>query len=195
MHLGSQFPDIKDIQIDHVKLDKKDEHIESVSLCLNLDYTGNFLLSVEAKMKFGKTAYLSIKVKRVCGNVKLQFSRYPYTHWSFSFYTDPIIDLAVESHFQGRQLQSNITNLIVNQIKKAIKRKHTLPNYKIRYKPFFVKTDPSQLDSDDNEIVPQGQLDVTCAEVSRLSAPEGIINIYCTFSIGMHFILHILQSL
>lgn len=71
-------------------------------------------------------------VKRIYGQVRLQFSRQPYTHWSFSFYTDPLLDLAVESHFQGRQLQSNITNLIANQIKKAIKRKHTLPNYKIR---------------------------------------------------------------
>lgn len=33
------------------------------SLSINLDYTGNFLLSVNCKMKFGKTAYLSIKGK------------------------------------------------------------------------------------------------------------------------------------
>lgn len=74
-----------------------------------------------------------ILVKRISGQARLQFSRHPYTHWSFSFFSDPVLDLAVESHFQGRQLQSNITNLIVNQIKKAIKRKHTLPNYKIRF--------------------------------------------------------------
>lgn len=73
-----------------------------------------------------------ISVKKISGLVRLQFSRQPYTHWSFSFYNEPILDLAVESHFQGRQLQSNVTNLIVNQIKKSIKRKHTLPNYKIR---------------------------------------------------------------
>ncbi|KAJ8920552.1 hypothetical protein NQ315_005421 [Exocentrus adspersus] len=183
MHLGTEFPNIKDISIDNVKLDKKEGHIDTISLCLNLDYTGNFLLSVDARMKFGKTAYLSIKVKRICGQARLQFSRHPYTHWSFSFFTDPILDLAVESHFQGRQLQSNITNLIVNQIKKAIKRKHTLPNYKIRYKPFFVKTDPSQLDIEDNEIVPLGQLEVTCVEVSRLSLPGTIQNIYCTLAL------------
>lgn len=71
-------------------------------------------------------------VKHISGLARLQFTRIPYTHWSFSFYNEPVLELAVESHFQGRQLQSNITNLIVNQIKKAIKRKHTLPNYKIR---------------------------------------------------------------
>lgn len=72
-------------------------------------------------------------MKRVSGLARLQFTRLPYTHWSFSFYNDPLIELGVESQFQGRQLQANITNLIINQIKKAIKRKHTLPNYKIRY--------------------------------------------------------------
>lgn len=149
MHLGSQFPDIKDISVENVKLDKKDEHIECLNIAVNLDYTGNFLLCIDAKMKFSKTAYLSIKglftflkgsanliiiisVKKISGLVRLQFSRQPYTHWSFSFYNEPVLDLAVESHFQGRQLQANITNLIVNQIKKSIKRKHTLPNYKIR---------------------------------------------------------------
>lgn len=112
------------------------------------------------------------------------------------------MDLAVESHFQGRQLQSNITNLIVNQIKKAIKRKHTLPNYKIRflllfkrlciktdnyinfrYKPFFLKTDPGQTEFEDNEIIPQGQLELTCIELTRLSAPADIINVYCTLTL------------
>lgn len=60
MYLGNEFPDIKDITLDNVKLDKKEGHIDKVSLCLNLDYTGNFMLSVDAKMKFGKNAYLSI---------------------------------------------------------------------------------------------------------------------------------------
>ncbi|XP_065156770.1 PDZ domain-containing protein 8 isoform X2 [Atheta coriaria] len=183
MHLGSQFPDIKDISLDSIKLDKTEGHIDMLNLSIKLDYTGNFLLSVDAKMKFGKTAYLSIKVKRINGIGRLQFTRHPYTHWSFSFFNDPLIELAVESHFQGRQLQSNITNLIVNQIKKAIKRKHTLPNYKIRYKPFFVKTDPGQLDADDNEMVSHGTLEVSLGEISRLDAPPDVTNVHCTFTI------------
>ncbi|KAF7286725.1 PDZ domain containing 8 [Rhynchophorus ferrugineus] len=183
MHLGSQFPDIKEVTVENVKLDEKDEHIEVLSLGLNLEYSGNFLLCIDAKMKFGKTAYLSIKVRKVCGLVRLQFSRQPYTHWSFSFYNEPILDLAVESHFQGRQLQSNITNLIVNQIKKAIKRKHTLPNYKIRYKPFFVKTDPSQLDLEESDVSLHGNLEMNVAEVSRLSLPENAQSIYLTIAI------------
>lgn len=61
MDLGSQFPDIKDISVESVKLDEKEEHIEVLNLGLNLDYSGNFLLCIDAKMKFSKTAYLSIK--------------------------------------------------------------------------------------------------------------------------------------
>lgn len=61
MNLGSQFPDVKNISTENVKLDKSEGHIDTLSLCLNIDYSGNFLLSIDAKMKFGKTAYLSIK--------------------------------------------------------------------------------------------------------------------------------------
>jgi hypothetical protein len=34
-------------------------------------------------------------------------------------------------------MQSNVTSLISTAVKKAIRRKHTLPNYKLRFKPFF----------------------------------------------------------
>lgn len=74
MHLGTEFPNIKNISIENVKLDRKEGYIETVSLCLDLDYTGNFLLSIDAKMKFGKTAYLSIK-----GNTILIHLKWNYT--------------------------------------------------------------------------------------------------------------------
>lgn len=54
------------------------------------------------------------------------------------------------------------------------------------YKPFFNKTDPSQLESDENEIIPHGVLDLTCMEVTRLSVtPEVANTVYCTFTVGM----------
>lgn len=65
MNLGTQFPHIKNISLEEIKLDKDDGHIDTLNVSINLDYTGNFLLSVDAKMKFGKTAYLSIKGKCV----------------------------------------------------------------------------------------------------------------------------------
>ncbi|XP_044730978.1 PDZ domain-containing protein 8 [Chrysoperla carnea] len=185
LSLGSQFPNIKDIKIDDVEMDSTNGNIETLTLSLDIDYSGNFQLSVDTKMKFGKTAFLSIKVKQIKGLARLQFTRKPYTHWSLCFYSDPYINLGVDSHFQSRQLHSNITSLIINQIKKAIKRKHTLPNYKIRYKPFFKKIDTGQIiSSDDYEIATiYGQLEVTFVELTRIYVDDSITSVFCTFSV------------
>lgn len=57
-----------------------------------------------------------------------------------------------------------------------------------RYKPFFNKTDPSQLDLDDCEITPNGALEINCIEVTRLAVIADAANsVYCTFTIGKIF--------
>lgn len=81
-------------------------------------------------------------------------------------------------------MQSNITNLISQQIRKTIRRKHTLPNYKLRYKPFF-----HQIEEDyDNDVIPNGKLEIKISELSRLSYPtlinHKITNIYCTLTLA-----------
>lgn len=58
-----------------------------------------------------------------------------------------------------------------------------------RYKPFFNKTDPGQLDIDDYEIVPQGVLEITCVELSRLYDISDVMSVYCTFTIGKHLLI------
>ena len=55
-------------------------------------------------------------VNHLSGQARLQFTRHPYTHWSFSFYDDPVLELQVESQFQGRPLPQ-ITSIIVSQVK------------------------------------------------------------------------------
>ena len=85
-------------------------------------------------------------VKKISGKARLQFTRVPYTHWSLSFYTDPILELDVKSQFQGRQLQPQIISLIAGQIRRAVRRKHTLPRYKMRYKPFFRRLNDEDID-------------------------------------------------
>ena len=54
-------------------------------------------------------------VTRLSGQARLHFTRHPYTHWSFSFYGDPVLQLQVESQFQGRPLPQ-ITSVIVSQV-------------------------------------------------------------------------------
>lgn len=121
-------------------------------------------------------------MKRVSGIMRLQFTRKPYTHWSLSFIGDPEIDLGIDSQFQGRQMQSNVTSLITNQIRKAIRRKHTLPNYKLRYKPFFHRMD----EDDATDVIPDGSLEVHLLQAARLMLPENlnVPRIFCTLTVA-----------
>lgn len=125
---------------------------------------------------------ISSVVKQLSGMARLQFTRKPYTHWSLSFLGDPELNLVVESKYQGRQMQSNITNLISNQIRKAVRRKHTLPNYKLRYKPFFHWA--TEDETGDCDIQPNGGLVVRVAELSRLMTWPGTSQIYCTITLA-----------
>lgn len=126
--------------------------------------------------------FVYISVKHISGLARLQFTRKPYTHWSLCFLGDPVIDFDIETQFQGRQMQSNVTSLISNQIRKAIRRKHTLPNYKLRYKPFFHKSAEEEYDLSD--IVLDGQIDITIAELTRLSFPCHINHVFCIITLA-----------
>lgn len=55
-------------------------------MALKIDYSGGFQLTLDVDVIFGAWAYLYIKVSRLSGLARLQLSRVPYTHWSFSFY-------------------------------------------------------------------------------------------------------------
>lgn len=93
------------------------------------------------------------------------------------------MDLAIESKYQGRQMQSNITSLISNQIRKAVRRKHTLPNYKLRYKPFFHKSVEEDVGESEG-IQPNGVLEVKVSEISRLMCPSHLTDIYCSITMA-----------
>lgn len=117
------------------------------------------------------------------GRARLQFTRKPFTHWSLSFITEPVLDLAIESQIQGRQMQSNVTSLISTAVKKAIRRKHTLPNYKLRFKPFF-----SRLIYDDIDLPmqPTGSLEVVVRTLTRLNYPNHVSHVYGTLTLSRH---------
>ncbi|XP_051154052.1 PDZ domain-containing protein 8 isoform X4 [Leptopilina boulardi] len=189
LHLGNQFPMIKGLEVADAKICPDTGLLETLDLSLDLHYSGNFQLSIDVKMLLGKTAYLALQVKRVTGKARLQFTRVPYTHWSLSFYTDPILELEVQSQFQGRQLQPQIISLITGQIRRAVRRKHTLPRYKMRYKPFFRRLNDESIDLSEvasTQLTP-GYLEVILLEVSRLNLDPTAIpmdnEIYCTMSV------------
>ncbi|XP_066999590.2 PDZ domain-containing protein 8 isoform X2 [Anabrus simplex] len=183
LHLGTQFPTIKNITVRDVVLNAEHQHVDSFDLCLDLEYSGGFQLAIDANMVLGKMAYLAVKVNNLSGLARLQFTRLPYTHWSFSFYNDPVLELQVESQFQGRPLPQ-ITSLIINQIRKSLKKKHTLPNYKLRYKPFFTKSLPGEEEEDYSiQNVCAGTLQVTIIEVTRLMENSAVGNVYCSLAV------------
>lgn len=62
---------------------------------------------------------LLILVNELYGEGRLQFTRLPYSHWSFAFCNEPNVQLQVESHFQGRPFHQ-ITNFISNQVNRNI---------------------------------------------------------------------------
>ncbi|KAG8223348.1 hypothetical protein J437_LFUL001226 [Ladona fulva] len=110
--------------------------LDSLEVGLSLLYAGGFRIVTRANMVLGRTAHLSIEVRRLSGDCLLCFRRRPYAHWSLAFVGEPQLDLNVHSMFQGRSL-SQVSTLITGQIRKALRKKHTLPNFKMRHKPFL----------------------------------------------------------
>lgn len=104
---------------------------EELAFEAEVEYDGGFHLAIDVDLVFGKSAYLFVKLSRVVGRLRFVLTRVPFTHWFFSFVEDPLIDFEVRSQFEGRPMPQ-LTSIIVNQLKKIIKRKHTLPSYKIR---------------------------------------------------------------
>ena len=73
------------------------------------------------------------------------------------------------------------------QIRRAVRKKHTLPNYKIRYRPFFTKPENKPPPQDvfmHGSKLSSGVLKVTVVECSRLVKVSPDSYIYCTVAIG-----------
>lgn len=185
MDLGSHFPEIKCLEVTGAQLHPVQGHIENLDILMTLDYKGDFLLKINADMVLGKKGNLSLRVKQLTGKARLQFTRKPFTHWSISFVQEPLLDLAIESQIQGRQMQSNLTSLISSAVKKAIRRKHTLPNYKLRFKPFFNRLIYDEIDLPvDN---PSGSsIEVTIKTLTRLNYPKNVNQVYATLTLSRY---------
>uniref|UniRef100_A0A2K5K706 PDZ domain-containing protein 8 n=2 Tax=Colobus angolensis palliatus TaxID=336983 RepID=A0A2K5K706_COLAP len=165
---------------------------EELAFEAEVEYNGGFHLAIDVDLVFGKSAYLFVKLSRVVGRLRLVFTRVPFTHWFFSFVEDPLIDFEVRSQFEGRPMPQ-LTSIIVNQLKKIIKRKHTLPSYKIRFKPFFPYQTLQGFEEDEEHIhiqqwaLTEGRLKVTLLECSRLlifGSYDREANVHCTLELS-----------
>lgn len=129
--LGNSLPVFKTAKLMKPVYMNDDGMPEELNFEVDIEYNGGFHLAIDVELVFGKSAFLFVKMKRVVGRLRLQFTRMPFSHWSFSFLEDPLVDFEARSQFEGRPLPQ-LTSIIVNQLKRVIKKKHTLPNYKIR---------------------------------------------------------------
>ncbi|XP_074015187.1 PDZ domain-containing protein 8 [Numenius arquata] len=190
--LGNVLPVFKAVKLIRPVVCNEEGCPEELGFEVDLEYNGGFQLAVDADLVFGKSAYLFVKISQVTGKLKLVFTRLPFTHWSFSFMDDPVIVFEVKSQLEGRPLPS-LTSVIVNQFKKVIKRKHTLPNYKIRFKPFFPfqVLPPDEYEDRDlciqDSLLTEGRLRVTLIECTRLlmfGSYEREGNVHCTMELS-----------
>ncbi|CAK1599486.1 unnamed protein product [Parnassius mnemosyne] len=176
LEVGTEFPSLANLQLLSGELEEDGARLRSLDIRFNLTYDGNFRIDVDAVMLLGKIANISITVESISGNVRLMFRRTPYTHWALAFETPPKLELRVRGRFQGRQLKPRLASLVAAHIRRAVAQRHTLPNYKIRYKPFFPKSEPGSTEGEDGP-TPQGRLTVRLVEVTRLhwSGGNGIV--------------------
>ncbi|XP_029031377.1 PDZ domain-containing protein 8 [Betta splendens] len=191
--LGNSLPVFKTAKLMKPVHLNEDGMPEELNFEVDIEYNGGFHLAIDVELVFGKSAYLFVKMRRVVGRLRLQFTRMPFSHWSFSFLEDPLVDFEVKSQFEGRPLPQ-LTSIIVNQLKRVIKKKHTLPNYKIRYKPFFpFQVQPQlsfvsdlDLSVQDSRLV-EGRLRVTLNECSRLfilGSYDRETHVHCTLELS-----------
>ncbi|XP_046973213.1 PDZ domain-containing protein 8 isoform X1 [Vanessa cardui] len=167
LEVGTEFPSITNLRLVNGDLEEDGARLHSLDLKFDLTYDGSFRIEVDAVMLLGKIANISITVESLSGNVRVMFRRTPYTHWALAFEAPPRLELRVRGRFQGRQLKPRLAALVAAHIRRAVAQRHTLPNYKIRYKPFFPKSEPGSTDGEDGP-TPHGRLTVRLVEVTRL---------------------------
>ncbi|CAG5136476.1 unnamed protein product, partial [Candidula unifasciata] len=184
-HLGDNFPVITGISVE--RSDVFRDTIQTLDLKARITYDGGFQIAIDAALPFHRMAFVSVKVLKLRGVLRLQLTQLPFSHWSASFYEEPELELDVTAQLDGRPMPK-LKNIIANQIRKIIRKKHTLPMYKMRYKPFFQPRPDPGLAMDtrihiDGAELGCGILEVTVVEANRLPVVVKGAKVYCTVSV------------
>ncbi|XP_064104198.1 PDZ domain-containing protein 8-like [Macrobrachium nipponense] len=176
LNLGTNFPVIRAVTAKHVNLNPDTSNLEQIDILVELEYNGGIQLAVDASSRFSKSAMVKIKVVQLSGNGRLQFSRYPFTHWSFSFYEEPRVEFEVYSSLGLHIPRFNA--IIISQLRGVLKRKHTLPYFKLRGPPLIKR--PLHPANEEGCSVPPGRL--TGEVVSGPTRNAALVDeiMYCT---------------
>ncbi|CAG7832375.1 unnamed protein product [Allacma fusca] len=140
LDVGQNFPVVNWLKTSKVELHPIFKSISTLDILVDIDYSGGFQFAIQAETHLKHSAFLSVQFNEVKGHARLQFATEPYAHWSFSFAENPSIDISVVSQLYGKSF-NQITSIIASQLKRSVRKKHTLPMFKIRYKPFFSRVE------------------------------------------------------
>ncbi|XP_068221241.1 PDZ domain-containing protein 8-like isoform X1 [Palaemon carinicauda] len=176
LNLGTNFPVIRAVTAKHVNLNPDSSNLEQIDILVELEYNGGIQLAVDASSRFSKSAMVKIKVVQLSGNGRLQFSRYPFTHWSFSFYEEPRVEFEVYSSLGLHIPRFNA--IIISQLRGVLKRKHTLPYFKLRGPPLVKR--PQHPANEEGCSVPPGRLTGEVVRCSRLQSSLVDEIMFCT---------------
>ncbi|XP_066937776.1 PDZ domain-containing protein 8 isoform X2 [Macrobrachium rosenbergii] len=176
LNLGTNFPVIRAVTAKHVNLNPDTSNLEQIDILVELEYNGGIQLAVDASSRFAKSAMVKIKVVQLSGNGRLQFSRYPFTHWSFSFYEEPRVEFEVYSSLGLHIPRFNA--IIISQLRGVLKRKHTLPYFKLRGPPLVKR--PLHPANEEGCSVPPGRLTGEVVKCTRLQSALVDEIMYCT---------------
>ncbi|XP_075741987.1 PDZ domain-containing protein 8-like [Rhipicephalus microplus] len=83
---GNDFVSVNKIAVESVTLHEIWKTIEELDVFCNIEYPGGLTIGVDAELNMGALASVVIKVQHLALKGRLQFSRKPYTHWSFACY-------------------------------------------------------------------------------------------------------------
>ena len=185
--LGTCPPTFDNISVCKLKLSDNASDIKKLHLSADVVYKGGGKLAMLATTVFGKNLYISIEVERLIGKMIFILSRYPHTHWGFCFDNEPELKLNVISSFQQKNLPWQISRFLTSAIKTSIARKHTKPNYKKRYAPFFkepaLTPGPDSLFFLNNKPIHEGILIVKLISANRVvSMATKPAKLFCTVS-------------
>ncbi|XP_053629012.1 PDZ domain-containing protein 8 isoform X2 [Cherax quadricarinatus] len=176
LNLGANFPVIRAVTAKHVNLNPDTSTLEEIDIMVEVEYNGGIQLAVDASSRFSKAAMVKIKVVHLSGNGRLQFSRHPFTHWNFSFYEEPQVEFEVYSSL-GLHIP-RFNSIIISQLRGILKRKHTLPYFKLRGPPLIKRI--IHPINEEGCSVPSGRLTGSIVKCTRLQAVLVGEVMYCT---------------
>eukprot|EP00039_Didymoeca_costata_P007704 m.102981 g.102981 ORF g.102981 m.102981 type:complete len:672 (-) comp13791_c0_seq1:1130-3145(-) len=137
---GTSLPLIVDAVMKRPKSGDIGEGDHGMDVGLQVKYNGGFKIKIVADLTFGKKAIVTVAVKEMTGKMQFSLRHFPHSHWFVSFDGEPKIEFEVSSVFEGVTVPQ-LSLLITNQIRRTIRKKHTLPQASLRYWPFFKRPD------------------------------------------------------